>query len=107
MGREKTLLVRRWIADGEKVRRLLASEGSKTVKAVCESISLRELGRRTGYSATYLSQVATGKTVISPVAFLKVCSERKPTSEEIAADKSWDDQREAMARKIMDERNPE
>jgi transcriptional regulator with XRE-family HTH domain len=72
MGSEEARLVRDWIESGDKVRRILSSSGSKMIKKACQRISLRELARRTGLSPTYLSQVATKKTSISPEAFLKV-----------------------------------
>jgi len=72
MGSEEARVVREWIESGDKVRRILSTSGSKVIKKACNSISLRELGRRTGLSPTYLSQVATKKIVISPEAFLKV-----------------------------------
>lgn len=72
MGSEEARVVREWIESGDKVRRILATNGSKVIRKACDSVSLRELGRRTGLSPTYLSQVATKKIVISPEAFLKV-----------------------------------
>lgn len=72
MGSEEARIVRDWIESGDKVRRILSSSGSKVIKKACRKMSLRELGRRTGLSPTYLSQVATKKAIISPEAFLKV-----------------------------------
>ena len=72
MGSEEARVVRDWIESGVKVRRVLSTSGSRIIRQVCGRISLRELSRRTGLSPTYLSQVATKKTVISPEAFLKV-----------------------------------
>lgn len=72
MGSEEARVVRDWIESGDKVRRILATNGSKVIKKACDNISLRELARKTGLSPTYLSQVATKKIVISPEAFLKV-----------------------------------
>jgi hypothetical protein len=72
MGSEEARVVQEWIESGDKVRRILSTSGSKVIKAACNSISLRELGRRTGLSPTYLSQIATKKIVISPEAFLKI-----------------------------------
>lgn len=72
MGSEETRIVREWIESGDKVRRILARSGSKAIKKICKQMSLRELARRTGLSPTYLSQVATKKTSISPEAFLKI-----------------------------------
>lgn len=72
MGSEEACVVREWIESCEKVRAILSDCGSGIIAEARKSISLRELGRRTGLSATYLSQVATKKIVISPEAFLKV-----------------------------------
>lgn len=50
-------------------------EGPRLIQAATQTISLRELGRRTGLSSTYLSLVKTGKTVLSTAAFLKIANE--------------------------------
>ena len=50
-------------------------EGPRLIEAATQTISLRELGRRTGLSSTYLSLVKTGKTVLSTAAFLKIANE--------------------------------
>lgn len=50
-------------------------DGPRLIEAATQKISLRELGRRTGLSSTYLSLAKTGKTVLSHAAFLKIANE--------------------------------
>ena len=56
---------------------LLETYGSEAVEEACGKMSLRELGRRTGLSPTYLSHVRNGKQSISPRAYLLVVAEVK------------------------------
>lgn len=48
------------------------NEGPRLIAAATQTITLRELGRRTGLSSTYLSQISTKKITISADAFLKI-----------------------------------
>jgi hypothetical protein len=48
------------------------NQGPALIATATQSITLRELGRRTGLSSTYLSQIATQKITISTDAFLKI-----------------------------------
>lgn len=66
-----------WIDEGNVIHEGLAYEAPKLVAQITRCISLRELARRTGLSATYLSQVANGHVVISPGAFVKIAAEHK------------------------------
>jgi transcriptional regulator with XRE-family HTH domain len=50
-------------------------DGPELIEAATATISLRELGRKTGLSSTYLSFVKTGKKTISTAAFLKIANE--------------------------------
>lgn len=50
-------------------------DGPLLIEAATKTISLRELGRKTGLSSTYLSMAKTGKTVLSTAAFLKIANE--------------------------------
>lgn len=54
------------------VREGLAYEGRGILDALTITLSLREIGRRTGVSPTYLSMVHHGKSIISPGAYLKL-----------------------------------
>lgn len=49
--------------------------GPQLIDGATATISLRELSRKTGLSITYLSLAKTGKTVLSPAAFLKIANE--------------------------------
>lgn len=50
-------------------------DGPLLIEAATKTISLRELGRKTGLSSTYLSMAKTGKTVLSTAAFLRIANE--------------------------------
>lgn len=64
--------VEAWILESESIQRMLEYSGGAVVLQACESMSLRELARRTGLSPTYLSQVKNGHATISPKAFALV-----------------------------------
>lgn len=65
------------IAETAEVKSLLAVAGKDLVEQVVETMSLRELARRTGLSPTYLCQVRKGNVTISPQAFVDVASQRQ------------------------------
>jgi AraC-like DNA-binding protein len=66
--------VTNWIDEGKIIHEGLSYEGQSLIKKITRRISLRELARRTGFSPTYLSQVANGYVVISPGAFVKIAT---------------------------------
>lgn len=49
-------------------------DGPQLIETAIEKISLRELGRRTGLSSTYLSAIKTKRMAISAAAFLLVAN---------------------------------
>ena len=59
--------------EGFDIQRALETEGKLLVAKMNCIYSLREIGRRSGLSATYLSLVLNGKATISPGAFLRLC----------------------------------
>jgi len=61
-----------WLDEGEAVRDRLLDEGKAIVGRLTASMSLRGLARRSYLSATYLSMIQNGRTVVSPEAFLKL-----------------------------------
>lgn len=46
--------------------------GSELIAELTRTISLRELARRSDLSPTYLSQIANGKVVVSPGAYVRL-----------------------------------
>ena len=64
--------VTNWIDEGQVIQEGLSIKGPDLIAQITRRISLRELARRTGFSPTYLSQVANAKVVISPGAFVKI-----------------------------------
>jgi len=56
----------------EQSRQIVAQLGPKLIEHACSTISLRELGRRTGLSITYLSLAKNNKQALSPDAFLSI-----------------------------------
>ena len=57
------------------IRKRLETHGPIVVDEARGSGSLRDLARRTGYSATYLSLVVTRQQRISPQAFARLAQE--------------------------------
>ncbi len=71
--RNKHEFVRQWVDRGEEIRAVLDSDGPETVeRLMMMGHSLRGIARETGLSATYLSQVKTEKSRISPRAYLSL-----------------------------------
>jgi transcriptional regulator with XRE-family HTH domain len=66
--------VTNWINESKIIREVLSYEGQSLITQITRRIPLRELARRTGFSPTYLSQVANGHVVISPGAFVKIAT---------------------------------
>jgi len=62
--------VENMIAEQEIVREGLWHEGPRVVDTLMRRTSLRDVGRRSGLSPTYLSQVLHSKTIVSPAAFV-------------------------------------
>jgi len=63
------------IDEADVIRGLLTLEAPLLIRRITRpagSVSLRELARMTGLSPTYLSEVATGKKLISHGAYLKL-----------------------------------
>jgi len=64
--------VEQLIAEQEVVREGLWHEGPALVDALMRRWSLREAGRRSGLSPTYLSQVLHSNVIISTSAFVRL-----------------------------------
>lgn len=56
----------------KRAKLALANEGLAVLRTLLKQYTLREIGRRTELSPTYLSQVKNGRQVISPDAFVKL-----------------------------------
>jgi len=64
--------VMNWINEGNVIQAGLSCKGPELIAELTRTISLRELARRSDLSPTYLSQVANGKVVISPGAYVRL-----------------------------------
>ena len=64
--------VRHFLDEKSRVMGLIESQSAELIETVESYISLREIGRRTGLSPTYLSQCRNGVNALSPGAFIKV-----------------------------------
>ena len=64
--------VTNWIDEGNVIQEGLSCKGPELIAELTRTISLRELARRSGLSPTYLSQVANGKVVVSPGAYVRL-----------------------------------
>jgi hypothetical protein len=65
-------LIEKSIEAKRTAEKLLFQFGPGAIEGATESMSLRELSRKTGLSITYLSLAKNGKCVLSPSAFLKI-----------------------------------
>lgn len=71
--------VEKWLDEGDVIREGLSHEGHAIVHRLCGiekdgkgTMSLRAVARRTGLSATYISQILNRKASVSPEAYLKI-----------------------------------
>jgi hypothetical protein len=63
--------------EASEIRRGIDHEGPNVIRALQDrggwgACSLRQIGRESGLSPTYLSQAASGKAILSPGAFVKL-----------------------------------
>jgi len=71
--RNKHEWVRQWVDQGEEIRSVLDQDGPETIeRLMMMGYSLRGIARDTHLSATYLSQVKSGQSRISPTAYLSL-----------------------------------
>ena len=71
----RIIFVRRWVDEGEEVRKILDSDGAEIIGRIMGAgKSLRSISRKTGLSPTYLSMVLNRKARISPSAYLTLCT---------------------------------
>jgi len=71
--RNKHERVRVWVDEGEEIRKQLDADGPEAIERLMMlGMSLRGIGRKTGLSPTYLSQVRNSNTRISPTAYLQL-----------------------------------
>jgi plasmid maintenance system antidote protein VapI len=75
-------MVREWVELGQMVDEVLRVDGPLMVERLVEGRSLRELSRMVGLSPTYLSQVRSGVSVISPGSYLRLAEVFDESSKE-------------------------
>ena len=62
-----------WIDKGDVVRQWLDDDGHKALHRLAEcGLSLRAVGRKTGLSASYLSQIKNCTQRISPASYVQL-----------------------------------